>query len=169
MTLEALAADLGWRKGGSAAAELSRTLDSLRLATFRARVHNARPLKVRIDTFGLLDRWEPGERHCDGPARPGFLVLGDWSHEQLVRGHVTVVDWTDLRALRSGTARGLLVYLDAERFSRRTWRRTIEPGTPGDPRRRCLGRQPLTRHVAQGNRGGHGSAEPLRHRLHRAW
>jgi hypothetical protein len=128
MTLEALAADLGWRKGGGAAAELSRTLDSLRLATFRARVYNARLSEVRIDTFGLLDRWERGERHRDGrPARPGFLVLGDWLHEQLVRGHMTFVDWTELRALRSGTARRLLVYLDAERFSGHTWRRTIDP------------------------------------------
>jgi len=82
---------------------------------------------VRIDTFGLIDRWERGERHHPGrPARPGFLVLGDWLHEQLVRGHVTFVSWLELRALRSATARRLLVYLDAERFAGETWRRTID-------------------------------------------
>ena len=41
-TLEAMAGDLGWRKGGGAATELARALDTLRLATFRARVYNAR-------------------------------------------------------------------------------------------------------------------------------
>ena len=45
-----------------------------------------------------------------------FVVLGDWLHEQLVRGHVTYVSWAEMRALRGGTARRLLVYLDAERF-----------------------------------------------------
>jgi hypothetical protein len=34
-TLEAMAADLGWRKGGGAATELARALDALRLATSR--------------------------------------------------------------------------------------------------------------------------------------
>jgi hypothetical protein len=129
LTLEGLAGDLGWRKGGGAAAELARTLDALRLATFRARIYNARLSETRIDTFGLLDRWERGDRHRDGrAARPGFLVLGDWLHEQLVRGHVTFLDWSELRALRSGTARRLLVYLDAERFSGCTWRRVVDPG-----------------------------------------
>ena len=127
LTLEGLAADLGWRKGGGAAAELARTLDALRSATFRARVYNARLSETRIDTFGLLDRWQRGERHRDGrPARPGFLVLGDWLHEQLVRGHLTFVDWSQLRALQGGTARRLLVYLDAERFAGSAWRRTID-------------------------------------------
>ena len=126
-TLEAMAEDLGWRKGGGAATELARALDTLRLATFRARVYNARLAATRIDTFGLLDRWERGEGHQAGrPARPGFVVLGDWLHEQLVRGHVTYVSWAEMRVLRSGTARRLLVYLDAERFSGTTWRRLVD-------------------------------------------
>lgn len=127
LTLEAMAADLGWRKGGGAAAELARALDTLRSATFRARVYNARLGETRIDTFGLIDRWERGEGHQAGrPAQPGFLVLGDWLHEQLVRGHVTYVSWAEMRALRSGTARRLLVYLDAERFAGTVWRRLVD-------------------------------------------
>ena len=126
-TLEAMAADLGWRKGGGAATELARALDTLRAATFRARVYNARLQETRIDTFGLIDRWERGEADRSGrPARAGFLVLGDWLHEQLARKHVTFVSWTELRALSSGTARRLLVYLEAERFAGSTWRRTID-------------------------------------------
>ncbi len=126
-TLEAMAADLGWRKGGGAASELARILDALRAATFRARVYNARLQETRVDTFGLIDRWERGEPDRSGrPARPGFLVLGDWLHEQLARKHVTFVNWTELRALSSGTARRLLVYLEAERFAGSTWRRTID-------------------------------------------
>jgi hypothetical protein len=126
-TLEAMAEGLGWRKGGGAAAELARALDTLRSATFRARVYNARLGETHIDTFGLIDRWERGERHRPArPARPGFVVLGDWLHEQLVRGHVTYVSWAEMRALRGGTARRLLVYLDAERFGSRAWRRTID-------------------------------------------
>lgn len=126
-TLEAMAADLGWRKGGGAASELARALDTLRAATFRARVYNARLQETRIDTFGLIDRWERGEPDRSGrPARAGFLVLGDWLHEQLARKHVTFVSWTELRALSSGTARRLLVYLEAERFAGTAWRRTID-------------------------------------------
>lgn len=126
-TLEAMAEDLGWRKGGGAASELARALDTLRSATFRARVYNARLQETRIDTFGLLDRWERGEGHQAGrPARPGFVVLGDWLHEQLVRGHVTYVSWAEMRALGSGTARRLLLYLDAERFSGTSWRRVVD-------------------------------------------
>jgi hypothetical protein len=126
-TLEAMASDLGWRKGGGAAGELARSLDALRLATFRARVHNARLAETRIDTFGLLDRWERGEPDRQGcPARSGFLVLGDWLHEQVRSKHVTFVSWAELRALRSGTARRLLVYLEAERFVGRRWRRSID-------------------------------------------
>jgi hypothetical protein len=126
-TLEAMAEDLGWRKGGGAAAELAQVLDTLGQATFKARVYNARHGETRIDTFGLIDRWERGERHLLGrPAQPGFLVLGDWLHEQLVRGHVTFVSWVELRALRSGTARRLLVYLDAERFAGESWRRIVD-------------------------------------------
>jgi hypothetical protein len=126
-TLEAMADELGWQKGGGAAGELARALDTLRLATFRARVYNARLAETRIDTFGLIDRWERGKRHQSGrPARPGFVVLGDWLHEQLVRGHVTDVSWSEMRALRSGTARRLLVYLDAERFAGRTWWRLVD-------------------------------------------
>jgi hypothetical protein len=125
-TLDAIAADLGWRKGG-AAAELARALDTLRSATFRARVYNARLGETRIDTFGLIDRWERGEPDRSGrPARAGFLVLGDWLHEQLARKHVTFVSWSELRALSSGTTRRLLVSLEAERFTGRTWRRTID-------------------------------------------
>ena len=126
-TLEAMAADLGWRKGGAAATELARTLDALRQATFRARVYNARIGETRIDTFGLVDRWERGERHQAGrPARPGFIVLGDWLHEQLARDHVTYVSWVEMRGLTSGTARRPLIYLDAERFSGTRWRRLVD-------------------------------------------
>lgn len=126
-TLEAMAADLGWRKGGGAASELARVLDALRAATFRARVYNARLQETRVDTFGLIDRWERGEPDRSGrPARAGILVLGDWLHEQLARKHVTFVSWTELRALSTGTARRLLVYLEAERFTGSTWRRTID-------------------------------------------
>lgn len=126
-TLEAMAADLGWRKGGGAASELARVLDTLRTATFRARVYNARLQETRVDTFGLIDRWERGEPDRSGrPARAGFLVLGDWLHEQLAHKHVTFVSWSELRALSSGTARRLLVYLEAERFAGPTWRRTID-------------------------------------------
>jgi hypothetical protein len=126
-TLEAMAADLGWRKGGGAASELARALDALRGATFGARVYNARLKETRIDTFGLIDRWERGEPDRSGhPARAGFLVLGDWLHEQLARRHVTFVSWAELRALSTGTARRLLVYLEAERFNGCTWRRTID-------------------------------------------
>jgi hypothetical protein len=53
-------------------------------------------------------------------------VLGDWLHEQLARKHVTFVSWSELRALSSGTTRRLLVSLEAERFTGRTWRRTID-------------------------------------------
>ncbi len=126
-TLQAMAEDLGWRKGGGAAGELAKVLDTLRLTTFRARVYNARLGETRIDTFGLLDRWERGEPDRLGqPAPPGFLVLGDWLHEQLRRRNVTFVSWAELRALRSGTARRLLVYLEAERFAGSRWRRTID-------------------------------------------
>ncbi|WP_217923106.1 replication initiator protein A [Miltoncostaea oceani] len=126
-TLEVMATNLGWRKGGGASAELARVLDTLRGATFRARVYNARLQETRIDTFGLIDRWERGEPDRSGrPARAGFLVLGDWLHEQLARKHVTFVNWSELRALSSGTARRLLVYLEAERFTGPTWRRTID-------------------------------------------
>jgi len=83
--------------------------------------------ETRVDTFGLLDRWERGEPdRPERPARPGLLVLGDWLHEQLCRKHVTFVSWTELRSLRSGTARRLLVYLDAERFVGPRWRRIID-------------------------------------------
>jgi len=40
--IEALAQDLGWRKGGGAASELAWALDTRRLATLGARVYNAR-------------------------------------------------------------------------------------------------------------------------------
>jgi hypothetical protein len=91
------------------------------------RVYNARLQETRVDTFGLIDRWERGVPDRSGrPACAGFLVLGDWLHEQLARKHVTFVSWTDLRALSSGTARRLLVYLEAERFTCSTWRRTID-------------------------------------------
>ncbi|MFN8123866.1 MAG: hypothetical protein U0237_15730 [Thermoleophilia bacterium] len=125
-TLGGLADDLGWRRGGGAATDLARAVDSLTQATFRARVFNARLREVRIDTFGLLDRWERGER--DRPGRcshAGMLVLGDWLHEQLRRGHVTFVSWRQLRALRGHTARRLLVFLEAERFAG-TYRRTVD-------------------------------------------
>ncbi len=127
-TLEALAADLGWRKGGGAALELAAVLDALRQATFRARVYNACLQETRIDTFGLIDRWERGEPCRSGrSARPGFLVLGDWLHDQLARDHVTYVSWSEMRALQGATARRLLVYLDAERFTGRRWSRPVDP------------------------------------------
>jgi hypothetical protein len=126
-TLEAMATDLGWRKGGGAALELAGALDALRQATFRARVYNARVAETRIDTFGLIDRWERGEgQRARRSARPGFIVLGDWLHEQLVRGHVTYVSWAEMRELGSATARRLLVYLDAERFSGMVLRRVVD-------------------------------------------
>jgi len=125
-TLAGLAEDLGWRKGGGAATDLARAVDSLTQATFRARVFNARLREVRIDTFGLLDRWERGERARPGRcSHGGMLVLGDWLHEQLRRGHVTYVSWRQLRALRGHTARRLLVFLEAERFTG-LYRRTID-------------------------------------------
>jgi hypothetical protein len=117
LTLAGLAMDLGWRKGGGAAVELARSIDALTQATFRARVYNARLGETRIDTFGLIDRWERGERDRPGRrAHAGLLVLGDWLHQQLRRGHLTYVSWPELRALGSGTARRLLLFLDAERF-----------------------------------------------------
>lgn len=126
-TLEAMATDLGWRKGGGAASELARVLDALRTATFRARVYNARLQETHVDTFGLIDRWERGECHQAGKsARPGFIALGDWLHEQLARDHVTYLSWAEMRSLRSGTARRLLAYLDAERFSGPRWLRTVD-------------------------------------------
>ncbi|MFN8124123.1 MAG: hypothetical protein U0237_17070 [Thermoleophilia bacterium] len=125
-TLSGLADDLGWRRGGGAATDLARAVDSLTQATFRARVFNARLREVRIDTFGLLDRWERGERDRPGrSSHTGMLVLGDWLHEQLRRGHVTYVSWRQLRALRGHTARRLLVFLEAERFTG-TYRRTVD-------------------------------------------
>lgn len=125
-TLAGLADDLGWRRGGGASTELARAVDSLTQATFRARVFNARLREVRIDTFGLLDRWERGERDRPGrSAHRGMLVLGDWLHEQLRRGHVTYVSWNQLRALRGHTARRLLVFLEAERFTG-TYRRPVD-------------------------------------------
>jgi hypothetical protein len=86
LTLEAMADDFGWRKGGGAATDLAQALDILRLADLPgARLH-ARLGETRIDTL------QRGERHQAGrPARPGFVVLGDWLHEQIVRGHVTYV------------------------------------------------------------------------------
>ena len=41
-TIAGLAADLGWRKGGGAGVELTRVVDGLTRAAFRARVFNAR-------------------------------------------------------------------------------------------------------------------------------
>jgi hypothetical protein len=112
-----LAADLNWRTGGAAAAALARALDALRSATFRARVYDERLKETRIDTFGLIDRRERGEPDRSGrPARAGFLVIG-WLHEQLGRRHVTFVSWAERRQLSGGTARRLLVELEAERFA----------------------------------------------------
>jgi len=125
-TLAGLADDLGWRRGGGASVELARAVDSLTQATFRARVFNARLREVRIDTFGLLDRWERGERDRPGrPSHPGMLVLGDWLHEQLRRGHLTYVSWRQLRELKGHTARRLLAFLEAERFTG-TYRRPVD-------------------------------------------
>ncbi len=125
-TLVGLADDLGWRRGGGATADLARAVDSLTQATFRARVFNARLREVRIDTFGLLDRWERGERDRAGRAsHPGMLVVGDWLHEQLRRGHLTYVSWRQLRELKGHTARRLLAFLEAERFTG-TYRRTVD-------------------------------------------
>jgi hypothetical protein len=39
---------------------------------------------------------------------------------------VTFVSWSEIRALPTGTARRLLVYLEAERFTGTTLRRTID-------------------------------------------
>ncbi len=126
-TLQALGDDLGWRRGGGTNGELTRVLDALRQATFRARVYNARLAETRIDTFGLLDRWERGEPDRAGrAATPGFLVLGDWLQEQLCRKHVTFVNWSELRSLRSATARRLFVYLESERFVGSVWQRRVD-------------------------------------------
>jgi DNA-binding XRE family transcriptional regulator len=86
-TLEAMAADLGWRKGGGAAAELGRALDTLRTATFRARVYNARLQETRIDTFGLIDRWE-----CEtkAPGRSEEVLLGVFLAEAEASGPAAV-------------------------------------------------------------------------------
>jgi hypothetical protein len=127
-TLEALIEDLGREHGGRTNADVAKALDLLKMAAFRARVYDARRAETVIDTFGLLDRWRHGERHRRGrPAQAGYVVLSDWLHEQLVRGHVTYLDWAQLRALRSGTARRLFAYLEAERFPGPRWRRIIDP------------------------------------------
>jgi len=126
-TLTGLADDLGWGRGGGACVDLADAVDALTQATFRARVFNAAVREVRIDTFGLVDRWERGER--DRPERrsqAGFLVLGDWLLQQLRAGNVTYVSWSQMRALRAQTSRRLLIFLEAERFRGR-WRRVIDP------------------------------------------
>ena len=59
-------------------------------------------------------------------ARPGVVVVGGWLREQLVGGHVTYVSRAEMRTLRSGGGRRLLVHLDVERFSGTTWRRMVD-------------------------------------------
>ncbi len=168
-TLEAMAADLGWRKGGGAATELGRALDTLRAATFRARVYNARLAETRIDTFGLLDRWERGEGHQAGrPARAGFVVLGDWLHEQLVRGHVTYVSWAEMRALRSGTARRLLVYLERRAFLRHEMEAGGRRSASHHPRDRCGQAVPPAGNPSPSRGRDHAGSQPLRGCLPRA-
>ena len=126
-TLTGLADDLGWGRGGGACADLAEAVDALTQATFRARVFNAAVREVRIDTFGLVDRWERGERdRQERRSQAGFLVLGDWLLQQLRAGNVTYVSWLEMRALRGQTSRRLLIFMEAERFRGR-WRRVVDP------------------------------------------
>jgi hypothetical protein len=116
-------------EGGGAAADLAWALDALRAATFRA--GSTTPASQRRgDTFGLIDRWERGEPDRSGrPARAGFLVLGDWLHEQLARRHVSFVGWAELRELTSGTAhRLLLVYRRTSLCTARSSWHTLRAG-----------------------------------------
>jgi hypothetical protein len=127
-TLAGLTDDLAWKRGGGATHDLAATVDALTQATFRARVFNATTREMRVDTFGLVDRWERGERDRPGrTAESGFLVLGDWLHEQLGRGNLTYLSWSELRALRGHASRRLFAYLEAERFESR-FRREVDAG-----------------------------------------
>lgn len=130
LTLEGLTREFGWGNGGHNRAEIAGAMDALRMASFHARIYDARRQETRITTFGLLDRWEAGVRHKAGaPARAGFAELGGWLHQQLRAGYVTYLDWGELRALRRPTAKRLLVFLEAERFPRPAgrWTRKVSP------------------------------------------
>lgn len=116
------------RSKGLSPVRVAASGEGLRSRLFSAdhRPENARRPSSESQADGV-DRWERGEPDRSGrPARAGFLVLGDWLHEQLARRHVTFVSWSELRALSSGTARRLLVYLEAERVAGSSWRRTID-------------------------------------------
>lgn len=127
LTLEGLTEELGWGSSGHNRRQVANALDALRIASFRARIYDARRAELRTATFGLLDRWEAGiSKRAGHSATPGFAVLGDWLHEQLRAGFVSYIDWRELRALRRPTAKRLLLFLEAERFpSNGRWSRPI--------------------------------------------
>lgn len=129
LTLEGIAADLGWSDGGHNRKVVAQTMDALRTATFKARIWDARSMELRLQTFGLVDRWEAGlSRRVGHCARAGFAVLGDCLLEQLRIGCVTHVDWERFRELSSPTATRLYLYLEAERFPRdAVWSRPLSP------------------------------------------
>lgn len=165
-TIAGLAADLGWRKRGGATAELTRGVDDLTRATFRARVFNARHREVRIDTFGLLDRWEHGEADRRGrPSHAGMLVLGDWLHEQLRRGHVTYVSWSQLRALRGPIAQAT-TRVSGGRAVHRRLPAGDRPAAACHPWYHRGPRVPSAGDAPAGGSGDHGCREPLRAGLH---
>lgn len=126
-TLQGLAADLGWQRGGHNWRELTKGLDALRMATFRTRIYDAGRKEMRLHTFGLLDEWEAGvPKQAGRENRAGFIALGGWLHKQLQHDYVTWIDWRELRALERPTARRLLTFLEAERFEGDVWEAPVD-------------------------------------------
>lgn len=113
-TLEAMAADLGWRKGGGAAAELARALDTLRSATSeRGSTTPAWPRRGSTPSASSTAGSAASPTARGAPPGPAFSC---WATGCT----------SSSRAGTSPTARRLLVYLEAERFAGRRWRRTID-------------------------------------------